>query len=290
MNDDNDFLLFDRVEKIKDVFNQYGIENFCISYSGGKDSSVLSTLIDIVVPDNKIPRVFMHTGIELNSVVNFVRKKSEEDTRFHIITPKNSIKKTLEKYGYPFKSKEHSEKLSYFQNGCLSPWIFKYVLGKGRFSCPETLKFQFDYEYKLKISDKCCLEMKEKPLDLWKEKTGYKYHIIGIRRAEGGRRSHATCLAFDAGKLRAFQPLAPVDDGFIEYMVEQFNIELPEVYYPPYNFKRTGCKGCPFGINLQNELDVLEKYFPEERKQCEIIWKPVYDEYRRLGYRLRKED
>ena len=35
------------------------------------------------------------------------------------------------------------------------------------------------------------------------------------------------------------------------------------------------------------ELDTLEKYFPNERKQCEIIWKPVYDEYRRIGYRLK---
>ena len=290
MSDDNDFLLFDRVEKIKDVFNQYGIENFCISYSGGKDRTVLSTLIDIAVPDNKIPRVFMHTGIELNSVVDFVHKKSKEDTRFHIITPKNSIKKTLEKYGYPFKSKEHSELLSYFQKGSLSPWIFKYILGNGRYSCPKILKCQFDYEYKLKISDRCCLEMKEKPLHLWKDKTGYKYEIIGIRRAEGGRRSRATCLAFEKGKLKSFQPLAPVNDGFIEWMVNQFVIDLPIIYYPPYNFERTGCKGCPFNPNLQRDLDVLDKYFPEERKQCEVIWKPVYDEYRRLGYRLRKED
>ena len=27
---------------------------------------------------------------------------------------------------------------------------------------------------------------------------------------------------------------------------------------------------------------------PNERKQCEYIWKPVYEEYRRLGYRLKK--
>lgn len=33
-----------------------------------------------------------------------------------------------------------------------------------------------------------------------------------------------------------------------------------------------------------------EFLFPNERKQCEIIWKPVYAEYRRLGYRLRKDD
>lgn len=42
-----------------------------------------------------------------------------------------------------------------------------------------------------------------------------------------------------------------------------------------------------FARYLQKELDTLGEYFPEERKQCEIIWKPVYDEYRRLGYRLK---
>ena len=26
-----------------------------------------------------------------------------------------------------------------------------------------------------------------------------------------------------------------------------------------------------------------------ELLECEIIWKPVYDEYRRIGYRLRKD-
>jgi hypothetical protein len=47
-------------------------------------------------------------------------------------------------------------------------------------------------------------------------------------------------------------------------------------------------KGCPFALKLQEELDKMEEYFPNERKQCEIIWKPVYDEYRRIGYRLKE--
>jgi hypothetical protein len=68
------------------------------------------------------------------------------------------------------------------------------------------------------------------------------------------------------------------------------NIDISDIYKPPYNFERTGCKGCPFGLEVQQELDTLERYFPNERKQCEAIWKPVYDEYRRLGYRLRKDD
>lgn len=72
--------------------------------------------------------------------------------------------------------------------------------------------------------------------------------------------------------------------------MQEFEVKLPSVYYPPYNFKRTGCKGCPFILNLQHDLEVLKEYFPAERKQCEAIWAPVYAEYRRLGYRLKPDD
>ena len=75
-------------------------------------------------------------------------------------------------------------------------------------------------------------------------------------------------------------------NSLIKFLSE-YNIDICDIYKPPYNFVRTGCKGCPFALNLQEELDTLEKYFPNERKQCEIIWKPVYDEYRRIGYRLK---
>ena len=32
----------------------------------------------------------------------------------------------------------------------------------------------------------------------------------------------------------------------------------------------------------------MEKLLPIEKKQCEIIWKPVYEEYRKVGYRLKR--
>lgn len=35
---------------------------------------------------------------------------------------------------------------------------------------------------------------------------------------------------------------------------------------------------------------MLQQYFPNDRKACEKLWKPVYDEYRRIGYRLKKGD
>ena len=45
-------------------------------------------------------------------------------------------------------------------------------------------------------------------------------------------------------------------------------------------------KGCPYSLDLQNQLLTMAIYFPQERKQCEMIWGKVYDEYRRISYRL----
>lgn len=65
-------------------------------------------------------------------------------------------------------------------------------------------------------------------------------------------------------------------------------IALAPLYCQPFNFKRTGCVGCPYSLNLQEQLEVMEKLLPNERKKAEFIWKPVYEEYRRLNYRLKK--
>jgi 3'-phosphoadenosine 5'-phosphosulfate sulfotransferase (PAPS reductase)/FAD synthetase len=127
--------------------------------------------------------------------------------------------------------------------------------------------------------------MKEKPLDSWAKANNKKYGIVGIMREEGGRRMTAECLSFRDGKLWHFQPLSIVTKDWEAWFIDRFKIELAPLYYQPYNFIRTGCKGCPFALHLQEELDTIEKFFPAERKQCEYIWKPIYEEYRRIGYR-----
>lgn len=293
--EDFEYTEFERIAKVQNVIHEYGEQNFAISYSGGKDSNVLSTLVDLAVPGNRIPRVYINTGIELKAVSDFVKKKAETDIRIHIVSPQRNIRETLETYGYPFKSKDHSNTVYSWYNYGMTESIRGYVERTGskfneKHGCPYNLRYQFTAENKLLISDKCCYEMKEKPLTEWKKQMGKKYDMIGIRKAEGGRRRTAQCLVFRGDNLKAFQPLAPVSDEWEEWFIAKHNIKLPEVYYPPYSFDRTGCKGCPFNIELQAELDVLKEKMPAEYKQCEIIWKPVYDEYRRLGYRLRKEE
>lgn len=289
----NEFLLQDRIQKIQQIIRKYGEENFYVSYSGGKDSTVLSALIDMALPDNTIPRVYANTGIEYRLIVDFVEREREKPHKWELIilTPTIPIKPMLEKEGYPFKSKEHAAAVASWQGGNKDGlWIVHYLEKEGRYRLPDKLRYQFTEENKLKISEKCCYRLKEEPLHKYQREHHKPYGILGIMRGEGGRRNRAECLAFENKKLKNFQPLAPVTKSWEEWFIKEYNVDICDIYKPPYNFERTGCKGCPFNPTLQKDLDTLEVFFPNERKQCEYIWKPVYDEYRRIGYRLRKAD
>ena len=46
---ENEMLLNDRIMKIQSIVKKYGEENFYISFSGGKDSTVLSALVDMAL-------------------------------------------------------------------------------------------------------------------------------------------------------------------------------------------------------------------------------------------------
>lgn len=294
---ENEFILVDRIQKIKQIITEYEEDNFYISFSGGKDSTVLSALVDMALPNNQIPRVYADTGIELNMIRDFVIEMQKSDNRIILIKPSVPIKQMLDAQGYPFKSKEYSAiHKQYKKTGLKTHWVKQYLQCDeqknklDRYACPKILRYQFTDEFDLKISDNCCKELKEKPLKQWQKINNKPYAILGVMRSEGGRRNHAKCLAFSGNKLKAFQPLSIISKEWEKWFISEYNIKICDIYKPPYNFDRTGCKGCPFNPKLQDSLEILEKYFPNERKQCEIIWKPVYNEYRRLGYRLKKED
>ena len=142
----------------------------------------------------------------------------------------------------------------------------------------------------MKISDQCCVEFKEKPLAQWQKENKKPIKILGLMREEGGRRNRVDCIIKKGNKVTTFSPLAKVTKEWEDWFIETYNIKLCELYYPPYNFERTGCKGCPYNIQIADELVALERNLPAEYRQCNYLWKPVYDEYRRLGYRLSNEE
>ena len=220
---DNELMLFDRLEVIKTTIKKYGEDNFYLSFSGGKDSTLLHYLLDEALPNNKIPRVYIDTGIEYLAIREFVMNLAKNDDRFVIIKPTRPIKQTLEKYGYPFKSKEHSLKLSQFQKGEVSPNIAKYMRFGEHFACPKSLAYQFTKDFALKVSDRCCYKMKKEPVHKWEKENHKPIAITGMRREEGGQRANIKgCIITDkSGKVKKFHPLLVVTDEWEEWYRER---------------------------------------------------------------------
>ena len=76
--EDFELTLFDRVEMIRSVMQHIPDDLAYISYSGGKDSTVLSHLIDEALPGNRIKRVFCNTGMEHVSIVDYVKEQQKK--------------------------------------------------------------------------------------------------------------------------------------------------------------------------------------------------------------------
>lgn len=291
---EEEFILYDRIQAIQMVNAKYDLEhNGYLSFSGGKDSTVVHYLLDLALPGNNIPRVYIDTGIEYNSVRKFVSNIAYKDKRFSVIKPNLPIKKVLDVYGYPFKSKEHSSRVYEFNRGSTAEFLQKYISGIDKygnatgFSCPKCLKYQFENRGEYNYSNLCCQKLKKQPAHAWEKKNGRYIAITGMRSDEGGNRVRLGCIIGDGkGSIRRFHPLIKCNGGFEDWLISKYNIILPDLYYPPFNFKRTGCKGCPFSLDLARQLKLMELYLPNERKQCEFIWGPVYSEYRRIGFRL----
>lgn len=288
MIDDFDFLLNDRITKVRSFFNKYNDSDTLISFSGGKDSTVLHYLVDMALPDNNIPRVFCNTGIEYKLTVDFVKDLSIKDKRFVIIPAKANISSTLNDVGFPFKSKIHSAFVDEYNRQGLTDSVIDYLSGNGRtrftnYPCPKILRYQFQ-GCDLKISDRCCEVFKKEPIVNYSKDNGYNIHLLGLRRDEGGRRQSLNCVSTYGGIIK-FSPLSVCDDSFIDTFINKFNVRLSPLYYEPFNFKRTGCKGCPFNIDVKDTLLTLKEKLPAEYRQCINIFGSVYSEYKRIGYR-----
>lgn len=89
--------------RIRDWVNYYGREGVYVSFSGGKDSTVLLHLVREEYPD--IPAVFVDTGLEYPEIREFVKTFDN----VVIVKPQMNFRKVIETYGYPFISKDVSE-------------------------------------------------------------------------------------------------------------------------------------------------------------------------------------
>ena len=83
--------------------------NIFVSFSGGKDSTVLLDLVRETLCDDSIPAVFANTGLEYAQIQRFV----QDTPNAEIVRPRMRFDEVISTYGYPIISKEVAEAIYY---------------------------------------------------------------------------------------------------------------------------------------------------------------------------------
>lgn len=190
-------------QRIRDWINEFGEDGVYVSFSGGKDSTVLLDIVRKDYPD--IEAVFVNTGLEYPSVRQFALSK-ENVTE---LRPTMNFRDVIVKYGYPIISKEISEKAKEVRKsiakGNTNTVRYRQFMGlekkdngePSEFNCEH---YKFLLEAPFEISDECCEIMKKKPVHKYDRKK-CKHPIIAIMADESRQRRtkwiiHG-CNAFD---------------------------------------------------------------------------------------------
>lgn len=256
-----------------------------ISFSGGKDSTVLLHIAREIYPDMKA--VFIDTGLEFPEIREFALNQ-ENVVR---LKPDMNFRKVIESYGYPLISKEVSRYI-YYARSCPNgktaqrfnknnPHDQKYG---SRFS---VLKWADLKDSDIPISHKCCDIMKKKPAKKFEKETGLK-PITAMMACESRLRTNAWlkngCNAFDAIRPISNPMSFWSEQDVLEYIVE-YNIPFASVYgnierrengqYYTTGRDRTGCIWCCFGINSEkepNRFQMLKQTHPKLYEYCMRDW------------------
>jgi len=240
--------------RIRDWY-EYWNGDVYVSFSGGKDSTVLLHITRQLYPD--IKAVFVDTGLEYPEIKEFV--KSIDNVIW--LRPKMSFKEVIEKYGYPVISKEQAK------------WIENYRIGKTEKMKLEINKVSKKWQYlkdaPFKISAKCCDKLKKDPVKRFEKEFGLK-PILGNMACESRRRTQeylkVGCNAFEA-KRPISRPLSFWLEEDIWNYIKTYNVPYSKIYDMGYD--RTGCMFCMFGVHLEKE--------PNKFQRMKITHPQLYD-------------
>lgn len=268
--------LDDKIKRTKmlimDWYAQFGGKVY-VSFSGGKDSTVLLHIARQVHPD--IIGVFDDTGLEYPEIREFVKKQEN----IIWIKPKQNFKQVLEKYGYPIISKEQSRYISDLRSPNVSEKIKNIRLNgteMGRFKLSEKWKPLINSDFK--ISNRCCDIMKKAPLKEFGKKTGFKPIIATMASESMTRLMHyvnGECNAFNS-KNPESKPMSFWDEQDVLEYIKRENLEIASIYgevieenglLRTTGVNRTGCMFCMYGVHLepvgQTRFDKMKVSHPQ---------------------------
>lgn len=96
-----------RIAEFYTGYNTIGYGNAYISFSGGKDITVLLDIARKMYPE--IPAVFSNTGLEYPEIRRFAKAHDNVE----VVQPKMPFNEVISRYGYPLIGKEVAETIYY---------------------------------------------------------------------------------------------------------------------------------------------------------------------------------
>lgn len=296
---DLDKAVTNAMHRIEDLYHETDGKCY-ISFSGGKDSTVLLALTKMceeiyTIPENAIPAVFANTGIELGITVDFVKWCKENwYPNIDIVRPEKSFDWVLKNKGKPLKSKVRSEFLHRYHAGNRSKATMQNLvygvtnsgLVARRTKLADKDMHMLHDDFPIIASPMCCDYMKKKPFKTYSKEHDMKGYAVGIRADEGGARAMIAkhkemhmnetkiCTSISGGYIKK-APLIDWTDEELEAFCERYDVPLSKAY-TEYHFKRTGCMACPYAQDIGGEIRYLYDNEPNRYKATMYWLKDVY--------------
>ncbi len=296
----NNLIIFDSFVKSDQVVNKQNYKNISIGVSGGSDSDIVLDIIKKVHHDINVHLVFFDTGIEYEATKRHLEELQEKyDHKINVVKAIKPIPVSVREYGSPFISKYVSEMLQRLQrknfdfaNGdkmtfeeamakypkTKSALMWFYNKSPNKLNDDGSIKtissFNIDRNKHLrsflinnppefKISNKCCYWAKKKVADNFIKENNIDLNIIGVRKSEGGSRSTAYNGCYDRKDgISNYRPIFFYKNADkLEYN-DHYDI-INSICYSEYGLSRTGCAGCPFARDFEQELEIIKKHEPK---------------------------
>ena len=265
--------------RIREWVNHYGENGVYVSFSGGKDSTVLLHIVREMYPN--IEAVFVNTGLEYPEIQKFV--KSFDNVT--ILRPKMRFDEVVKKYGYPVISKEIAECVEQGRKALArNDGTYNYRLLKlrgmaldkdGNPSRYNKAKYEPLLYTDFVSSSQCCAVMKKKPVKQYAKQTG-RVPITAQMAQESQLRTQQWlkngCNGFDM-KAPISNPMSFWTEQDVLQYIKQNNLQIASVYgevvyednhdqliidgygskLTTTGCKRTGCVFCALGCHLDRE-------------------------------------
>lgn len=299
----NNFVIRDALVRCAEVVDSHS--NISCSISGGADSDMMLDMLLRCGAKGKTRFVFFNTGIEYRARLEHLKFLEEKyGIQIERVNALKAIPTCVREYGAPFVSKLASQYIYRLQKHnfqwedepydvlvrrypqcqtALKWWCncrpegsttTQFIIGRNKL----LKEFMVENSPAFKISDKCCEYAKKKTAAVYDKSHPFDLKCIGVRKSEGGVRAavYKNCFSESQGGIDQFRPIFWLRDADKEEYCAHYGV-THSACYTEYGFRRTGCVGCPYDLNLWQDLDALERYEPALHKLATTVFRDSYE-------------